>query len=145
MFILSKDSIRARNKNKCKRKRNKKVNSRNSVEKSSYEHIGLNSNNSNKSFLSKSSETLNDDLIGLSKQRLTYPKSLIIGHLNITSVRNKFSSFQQTVLSKTDILLLSENKIDDSFPDSQFFAEGFKMYLYSTFIEPKPEEDCYST
>ena len=43
-------------------------------------------------------------------------------------MRNKFSNLQQTVLSKTDILLLSETKIDDSFPDSQFFAEGFKMY-----------------
>ena len=43
-------------------------------------------------------------------------------------MRNKFSSLQQTVLNKTDILLLSETKIDDSFPSSQFYAEGFKMY-----------------
>ena len=43
-------------------------------------------------------------------------------------MRNKFSILQQTVSSKTDILLLSETKIDDSFPDSQFFVEGFKMY-----------------
>ena len=57
-----------------------------------------------------------------------YPKNLIIGYFNINSVRNKFSRFQQTVLNKTDILLLSETKIDDSFPDSQFFAESFKMY-----------------
>ena len=128
MYTLSKDSVRVRNKNKDKRKRNKKVNSRNSVEESSYEHIGLSSNNSNESFLSESSDTLNDNLIELSKQRLTYPKNRIIGHLNIQSLRNKFSSLQQTVLSKTDILLLSETKIDDSFPDSQFFAEGFKVY-----------------
>ena len=40
-------------------------------------------------------------------------------------MRNKFSS---TVLSKTDILLPSETKINDSFPNSQFFAESFKMY-----------------
>ena len=26
------------------------------------------------------------------------------------------------------MFLLFETKIDDSFPDSQFFAEGFKMY-----------------
>ena len=47
---------------------------------------------------------------------------MIIGHLNINSVRNKFLSLQQTVLSK------SETKIDDPFPDSQFFVEGFKMF-----------------
>ena len=43
-------------------------------------------------------------------------------------MRNKSSSLQHTVLSKTDILLLPETKIDDSFPDSQFFGEGFKVY-----------------
>ena len=53
---------------------------------------------------------------------------LTIDHLNINSVRNKFLSLQQTVQSKTDIFLLRKTKIDDSFPDSQFFAEDFKMY-----------------
>ena len=116
--------IRVRNENKGRRKKNKKVDFRNSVEESSYVHIGLSSNNTNESFLSESSDTLNDDLIGLTKLRLTYLKNLIIDHLNINSVRNKFSSLQQTVLSKTD----QKTKIDDSFPNPQFFAEGFKMY-----------------
>ena len=91
MNTLSKESIRVRN------KKNKKVYSRNSVEKFFYEHIGLSSNNTNESFLSESSDTLNDDLMGLSKQRLKYPKNLTIAHLNLNSVRNKFSSLQQTV------------------------------------------------
>ena len=91
---LSKDSIRVRNNNKGKRKKNKKVDSRNIVEESFYKHIALSRNNSNKSFLSESSDTLNNDLMGLRKQFLTYPKNLIIGHLNINSVRNKFSSLQ---------------------------------------------------
>ena len=92
MYTPSKDSVRVKNKNKGKRKENKKVDSRNSVEGSSYEHIGLRSNKSNESFLSESSDSLNSDLIGLSKQRLTCPKNLIIAYLNINSVRNKFSS-----------------------------------------------------
>ena len=89
---LSKELIRVKNKNKGKQKKNNKVDSRNSVEESSYEHIGLSSNNSNESFLSESSDKLNDDLVGVSKQRLTYPKNLVIGHLNINSSRNKFPS-----------------------------------------------------
>ena len=121
MNTLSKEPIRVRNKNKGKRKKNKNVDSRNEL-------IGLSSNNTNESFLSEYSDTLNDDLIGLSKQRLTYPQNLIIGHLNINSVRNKFPSLQQTVLSKTDISQLSETKIDYSFPNSQFFTGSFKMY-----------------
>ena len=46
MDTLSKGSVRVRNKNKGERQKNKKVDSRNSVEESSYEHIGLSSNNS---------------------------------------------------------------------------------------------------
>ena len=45
IYALSKDLIRVRNKNKGKRRRNKKVNFRNSIDESSYEHIGLSSNN----------------------------------------------------------------------------------------------------
>ena len=32
------------------------------------------------------------------------------------------------VCFKSDIFLMSETNIDDSFPGSQFFAEGVKMY-----------------
>ena len=44
---LSKESIRVRNKNQGKRKKNQRVDSRNSDEESSYKHIGLRSNNTN--------------------------------------------------------------------------------------------------
>ena len=44
----------------------------------------------NESFLSEeSSDTLHYDLIGLSKQRVTYPKNPIIRYLNINSVTVK--------------------------------------------------------
>ena len=70
-------------------------------------------------------------LNGLHKQRLNHPKNVIIGHLNINSIRNKFSSFKDLVLKETDICLLSKTKIDDSFPNSQFFAEGYRMVAVS--------------
>ena len=69
-------SIRVGKKNKGKRKRNKKVILRNSVEEY-YEHIGVSNDNSNEYFFPESSDTLNYDLIGLSKQCLMYPKNLI--------------------------------------------------------------------
>ena len=59
MYALSKDSVRVRNRKKGKRKRNKKVSSRNVLSSQLFfEHIYLNSNNSNESFLSESSDTL---------------------------------------------------------------------------------------
>ena len=53
----------------------------------------------------------------LHQQRLKYVKNLMIGHLNINLIRNKFLDFKQLVLSETDICIISETKLDDSFPD----------------------------
>ena len=41
---------------------------------------------------------------------------------------DKFPSIKETVLSKTYVFLPSKVEFDDSFSDSQFFAEGFKIY-----------------
>ena len=81
-----------------------------------------------KSVLTVSSDTPCDTLNDLHEQRLNHSKNLIIGHLNINSIRNKFSSFKDLAFKETDICLLSETKIDDSFPNSQFFAVGYRMF-----------------
>ena len=78
-----------------------------------------------KSVLTVSSDTPCDTLNGLHEQRLNHPKNVIIGHLNINCIRNTFSGLKDLVLKKTDI---SETKIDDSFLNSQFFAEGYRMF-----------------
>ena len=47
---------------------------------------------SEKSALTVSSDTPSHKSNGLREQRLNHPKNVIIGHLNINSIRNKFSS-----------------------------------------------------
>ena len=64
----------------------------------------------------------------LHQQRLKYAKNLIIGHFNINSIRNKFLDFKELILSDTDIYLISETKLDDSFPDQQLHVNGYKMF-----------------
>ena len=64
----------------------------------------------------------------LYQQPLKYAKNLIIGHLNINSIRNKFLDFKELILSDTDICLILETKLDDSFPDQQFHVNGYKMF-----------------
>ena len=64
----------------------------------------------------------------LHQQRLKYAKNLIIGHLNVNSIRNKFLDLKELVLSDTDICLISETKLDDSFPHRQFHVNGYKMF-----------------
>ena len=48
-----------------------------------------------------------------------------MGHLNINSIPNKFDGIMDIVGKKLDIFLISETKIDDSFPDAQFFYDGY--------------------
>ena len=50
---------------------------------------------------------------------------LIIGHLNINSLRNKFELLTHQIKDNIDILMISETKLDESFPTSQFFMKGF--------------------
>ena len=50
---------------------------------------------------------------------------LIFAHLNINSIRNKFVYLSYLIKGNIDILLISETKIDDSFPTAQFSIDGF--------------------
>ena len=50
---------------------------------------------------------------------------LIIGHLNINFLRNKFELLAHQIKDNIDILMISETKLDKSFPTSQFFMNGF--------------------
>ena len=49
---------------------------------------------------------------------------MIIEQLNINSLRNKFESLVQQVTENIDILMVSETKLDNSFPVSQFLIDG---------------------
>ena len=50
---------------------------------------------------------------------------IILAHLNINSIRNKFDCLSEQVKGNIDILLISETKIDGSFPVGQFIIDGF--------------------
>ena len=59
------------------------------------------------------------------------PEKVILGNLNINSLPNKFEQLKETVLKYVDVLVLTETKLDDSFPQAQFLVEGFsEPYRY---------------
>ena len=62
-----------------------------------------------------------------SEIRIKNTKQLIIAHLNINSLRNKFDQLKNLVQDKIDILVVTESKLDDTFPDSQFHIQGYKV------------------
>ena len=56
------------------------------------------------------------------------PKNLIMGHININSLRNKFESIKPIISPNFDIFLVSETKLDESFPNNQFSISGYRMF-----------------
>ena len=69
-----------------------------------------------------------DSFTDLNNVRQKNSSRPIIAQLNINSLRNKFDSFSQMVKDNVDILLISETKIDSSFPTAQFNINGFTTY-----------------
>ena len=45
---------------------------------------------------------------------------IIIGQININSIRTKFDDLVKKMKGKMDVLMISETKLDASFPTSQY-------------------------
>ena len=52
---------------------------------------------------------------------------LIIAHLNINSLQNKFEFLISLIKDNIDVLMISETKLDQSFPTNQFMINGFSI------------------
>ena len=61
----------------------------------------------------------------LKKLAIENNDKIIIGHLNINHVANKFEQLVSQVRDRLHIFLLTETKLDQSFPDEQFIIEGY--------------------
>ena len=61
----------------------------------------------------------------LKNLRLKNVNRLICAQLNINFIRNKFNSLVDIINNNIDILMISETKLDPSFPNGQFHIHGF--------------------
>ena len=50
---------------------------------------------------------------------------IVIGHLNINSIRQKFDSLIEITAGNIEILMISKSRLDESFPKGQFLTKGF--------------------
>ena len=66
-----------------------------------------------------------DLLFEIKKARIRNPNKTIIGNLNINSLPNKFEQLKNIVMQHIDILVLTETKLDDTFPTAQFLVNDF--------------------
>ena len=60
----------------------------------------------------------------LKKIRINNVNRVVIAHINISSIRNKFDMLSSMVNDNIDILMVSETKLDSSFPQAQFRIKG---------------------
>ncbi len=74
----------------------------------------------------KSEDMENMPITMLNKIRVKNADRIIIAHLNINSLRNKFEALAALIKDKIDILCITESKIDNSFPKGQFHIGGYK-------------------
>ena len=67
----------------------------------------------------------------IKEDEIQSPDKLILGHLGINSVRKKFEALTYSIDNNIHLFLISETKLDDSFPTVQFQMKGFSVpYRY---------------
>ena len=84
--------------------------------------MSYNLNRSNDHVNVDSSSYFGDQMSSLRKKNLN---RLILARLNINTIRNKFDQLVNGIKGNIDVLMISETKLDDSFPSMQFLIEGY--------------------
>ena len=88
----------------------------NSIQKTDKANIELSDNNKDKCDFDRSK---------LDKVKTKNFDRLIIGNLNINYLSSKFDQLKLLIQGKVDILIITETKLDDSFPIDQFIRSGY--------------------
>ena len=71
----------------------------------------------------------NSQVSSILEERKNNPSGAFVAHLNINSIQNKFKELK--LLNdklKAHIFIVSETKIDRSYPDDQFSLQGYRLY-----------------
>ena len=68
-----------------------------------------------------------NSLDSLRKSRLRNVNKVIIGNINTNSLPGNFDQIKEVILKNADILVITQTKIDGTFPLGQFYVEGFTM------------------
>ena len=63
----------------------------------------------------------------LKSLRIRNLNKVVVDHLNINSIRNKLDFLAHQAKGNIDILIISETKLDESFPRGQFLLGGYSV------------------
>ena len=59
--------------------------------------------------------------------KIKNPNRLVIGQININSLRNKWEQLVSLTKDNVDIMVVTETKLDETFPKTQFTMEGYHL------------------
>ena len=79
--------------------------------------------------IQKSTANLINNNSNLHQARINNPSRIIFGHINIKSIRNEFEQLIYIVNNEIDILMISETRLDDTFPTSQFLMQCYSTHF----------------
>ena len=68
---------------------------------------------------------VSDPMIDLRDYRVKHVGKLIFATLNINSLRYKFDELKSLITGNIDVLVVTETKLDHTFPTAQFFIDGY--------------------
>ena len=54
-------------------------------------------------------------------------RKIVVGKINFNSIRNKFDHLMVAVSGNINVLLITETKIDSTFPVNQFYLNGYNV------------------
>ena len=96
----------------------------------SYAHdiSGLNSRNIKSDVFKPPGNNEESSYSILQSLRVKNVDKIVLRHININSIRNKFDVLVDLTRDKIGILPISETKIDNSFPTSQFGIQGYTPF-----------------
>ena len=66
-------------------------------------------------------------ILGLKNLHVKYYNKTIMRHLNINSIRNRSELLSLLIGDKIDILMITETKLNETFPTNQFFIQGYSI------------------
>ena len=70
----------------------------------------------------------NDVFPSVTAHRLQNAKNVTIDALNVNSLRSNIGAVQELITNNTDICLLSETRIDESFPNQRFSIRNYETF-----------------
>ena len=80
------------------------------------------------------------DIRELKHLRNENPYTIIIGHIKTNSIRNKFESLIKSVSNNLGIIMVSETKNDDTFPESLLFLSKVSQNLIDLTVKLRVQE-----